>query len=128
MENPNIEASPGQILWGLNNRNRRNKTVHPMIYISPVQDQPHLFIGVIVTSNPNYNNKAIPDKYFQRANEEGVKYEFPSLSTYIRPRNHFKFVDWQPFMVIGQLSDEGLTLVKKLTEGQDPTFYEFNKI
>lgn len=126
MDNPNLESTLGQILWGINNRNKHRKTRHYMVYLGPVENQPELFLGVMLTREDGYNNILLPEDCFEKQDMDGTAYPFPTATTYFRPRQHLKKVEWRPFSIAGQLTARGLKLVNDSTSGDAASFYEYN--
>lgn len=126
---PNTEVAPGQILWSDNNKNRRGRTAHHMLYISDDPDNPDLFIGVMLTSRsqPPFINIEIPEHLFEKTDARGNAFNFPSKPTFFRPRKHLKKIEWQPFNITGQLTKEGLDFVIANLSDKPATYYEFNK-
>ena len=129
MHNPNIESFSGQILRGENNRNKRRRTTHVMVYLStsPLGDE--YFEGAMLTStiNAKYNNVLIPEELFLKADSNGKPFVFPIKPTAVRPCPYIKKNDWAPFVVVGQLTESGVAFVKKAIGNMEAIFNENNE-
>lgn len=129
MVDPNNESFPGQILRGQNNRNKKGKNSHMMVYLSQSSNGDDFFEGAMLTSAAvaKFNNVLIPDQYFLKEDGNGNSFPFPTKPTCVRPRKHIKRNDWAPFNVVGQLNEEGLQFLIKSIGNATATFYEDNE-
>lgn len=128
IQNPNYECYPGQILQANKNRNKDGSPAHMMVFLSSSADKEMYFIGAMLTSviKAKYSNVPLDNEMFISEDKHGNKYSFPTKTTAVRGRKLLKLVEWAPFIVVGELTPDGLAFVEKITGDTRPTVDERN--
>jgi len=121
------EAKLGQILWAGRNYNKKRITVHPFVVVDNHINDKYIY-GAMLTSSKEYNNIPIAKEYFKEKHASGEKYNFPDADkeTLFLPRKFVKFQDWAPFYLIGEVSIEGLKIIKDVIGDMEPEIYSWN--
>ena len=121
-----VETKPGQILWAGRNYNRRNKTSHLFVVINNPVNEGYLY-GAMLSSSKDYNYKPIENKYFKENHSNSEKFEYPDRDTLFVPKKLIKFEEWAPFYLVGELTAEGLKIIKGAIENMKPEVWRWNK-
>jgi hypothetical protein len=79
----------------------------------------HDFIGAMLTHKESSKNASMDEHHFEAFAEDGNLYEFQYDHTKIVIAKLRKFGDWQPFSLVGKLSDSGISFVENLIEDLD---------
>jgi hypothetical protein len=127
MEDPTLTAQSGDILHGANNRNRFRIKSHYIIYLGPDENNTEHFLGMMLTHSPKFSNAPLEPSHFLTHSDTGDNFEVIFEKSYISPYLYHKKKDWQPFTKVGQLSEAGVHFILKLTKGQLPKMFPFNR-
>lgn len=118
----------GQIFWAGRNYNRRNKSSHCFVVIDNGETEGYLY-GTMLSSRKDYNYIPIEIKHFKENYSKGKKFEYPcrDRETLFVPKKLIKYEEWAPFYLVGELTLEGLEMIKGVIENMDPEVWRWNK-
>ena len=113
----------GDIVFG-----QYNHKGHPIVYLYP-HDEDNFF-GLMLTHSGQYADNILLDPTHFKIIDDltGKSFKFNTSGTYLVARMFFKRHEWEPFKKIGELSQEGIEFVEKITKNQTAQFWEsYNK-
>lgn len=122
----NLEkAEVGQIFWAGRNYNKGGKTAHAFVVVDNDQDDGNVY-GAMLSSSKDYNYILINNRHFKQAHHSGEKYKYPTKETLFVPKKFVKFQEWAPFFLIGEITDEGLEMIRDVIGGKEPEICRWN--
>ncbi|SEB22282.1 hypothetical protein [Pedobacter hartonius] len=124
MNNPNIEANKGDILWSNNNLNKSGRTAHYMVFMKPYDK--HYFVGAMITHSKKFDNLPLEESYLKKTDSFGKGHKVVYDNSLVVSQPLFKKLDWQPFEKVGELTAEGIAFIEKHILGSAPGFYYDN--
>jgi len=125
---PTVDCTSGDILRGANNKNIKGAGLpHFIIYLGPRPNSEHEFLGaMLTTSDKQPENIPMKPEHFKEKDKDGNPYSVTYKNSKVVAKLYVKKMDWRPFELKGQLTEEGLTFVTKLTDGMNPEYYHGN--
>lgn len=127
MDNPKIEALPGDILHGKNNCNIPKVFPHFIIYLSPGNSH-DTFLGAMLTSSGSHNNISLKESHFEKTDKHGSEWRVYYKESFISSDLYHKKNEWRPFTKVGQLSKEGLQFVLDQIGFKNPIYFPLNEV
>ena len=121
MENPNIEARKGDVLWSDNNLNKSGRSAHYMIFIKAHDN--HYFVGAMITHSKRFNNILLDENHFRKTDERGKNFKVLYDNSLVVSQPLYKKLEWFPFIKVGELTAEGISFIEKHLLGSEPGFY-----
>lgn len=70
------------------------------------------------------DNILMEEKYFEKDDSDGNKYEFTFTDTHFVRVKLIKRVEWRPFRKIGELTAEGIEFIESKLKDADPIFLD----
>lgn len=127
MNDPSIEAKPGDILYGKNNKNIFGIKPHFIIFLGDDTCSKDQFLGAMLTSSKKYSNISLKESHFEQYDLNGNEWQVYYKLSYICPEMYYKKKNWRPFKQVGQLSKEGLKFVLDKIGSMEPIHSPLNK-
>ncbi len=103
----------GDIIQG-KQRGAKDKAYHPIIYFE--EFDAHFFVGGMITQSEKYGNIRLGDSHFDQKISNKPQF---FVKNYLLKR-----MEWQPFNLLGRLSEEGINFVMSHLEGTEPQLWE----
>ena len=125
MDNPNIEAEKGDILWIDNNYNLNN-IPHYLVYLEVYPKDTNLFIGAMLTHATMNGNIPLMKDHFMELDKNGNKYQVCFNNSLVINHPLFKKGDCLPFFKVGKLSIKGIEFIEKSIEPYVVQFHQKN--
>ena len=113
MDNPNIQAQKGDILWVTNNNYGTENIPHYLVYLEIYPKDTNLFIGAMLTHSLMSGNIPMKKEHFLEVDEEGKRYQISFNRSLVVNHPLFKKGDWLPFSKVGRLSEKGIEFIEE---------------
>lgn len=123
----NLEDSKqGQIFWAGSNFNKGGRTSHCFAVISSVEKQGYVY-GAMLSSSDKYGYIPLANSCLKENYSSIEKFEYPNRKTFFAPKKFVKFEEWAPFYLVGELTEEGLEIIKNEIGDLNPQICRWNK-
>lgn len=111
----------GDILYG----RKGSDAIHPIVFLEGYDET--FFLGAMITSSGSEkypDNIKMKAEHFHTTDENGQTYEVICDDTYLVKALLLKKLEWIPFRKVGQLTNEGVDFVEKITKEKDAEEWE----
>lgn len=95
---------------------------HPIVYLSRYSGD--AFVGAVLTHSAEYGNHPMRPEHFKEIDRDVNKCTFVFDNTHFVVKRFLKPVEWGPYKKIGELTEEGASVIETATKGQDPMIWE----